>query len=302
MGFAHLVQRVTRLAASRRPPCRKAPTCIEGSQVTARHLSVMMAARPLPAQRTRRAPMATEQESDIGKEVKAALEVDPRVELHRFPINIVSDGDGAWRLEGEVASIAAKRVALGLAQKVTGLERVIDSLRLVPAESRGDGEIRDALARGLLQQPELRNCTFRQQVRGKSELVQEAHDDWPSGEVSFAVDDGSVTFQGKVISLSHKRMMEAIAWWTPGCRNVVNQLEVVPAEEDNDDELADAIRLVFEMDPLVHADQITIRSERGVVTLAGVLGRDEEKRMAEMDAWSVWGVLDVRNQIDVQPG
>jgi osmotically-inducible protein OsmY len=241
--------------------------------------------------------MAT-RENDISKEVRAALEVDPRIDLHRFPIHVVNHGDGL-RLEGEVQTIAAKRVALRLAQRVSGMQQVIDALRLVPAEARGDGEIRDAFARGLQQQPELRNCTLRQQNRGRTEMVQEAHDDWPSGEVGFAVEDGVLALDGKVISLSHKRMVEALAWWTPGCRNVLNRLQVEPAEEDNDDELADAIRLVFEMDPLVHADQIGIRTSQGVVTLAGVLQHAEERRMAEMDAWSVWGVTEVHNQIEL---
>jgi osmotically-inducible protein OsmY len=239
------------------------------------------------------------QESDVGKEVKAALEVDPRVDLHRFPIHVGPDGNGLWKLEGQVESIVAKRVALAHAQRVCGTDRVIDALRIVPTEPRGDGEIRDAYARGLQQQPELRNCTVRQQNRGKLELVQEAHGDWPSGEIAIGADEGVVTVEGKVISLSHKRMIEAIAWWTPGCRDVVNRLQVVPAEEDNDDELADAVRLVFEMDPLIHADQIGIRAERGVVTLAGLLQRDEERRMAEKDAWSVNGVTDVQNRIQV---
>jgi osmotically-inducible protein OsmY len=243
--------------------------------------------------------MAT-QESDVSKQVKAALEIDPRVDLHRFPIQVVSDGD-AMRLEGEVDSIAAKRVALMLARRVSGMERVIDALRLVPTEARGDGEIRDAFARGLMQQTELHNCTLRQQNKGEAEMVQEAHDDWPSGEVGFGVEGGVITLDGAVISLSHKRVIEAIAWWTPGCRDVVNRLKVVPAEEDTDDELCDAIRLVFEMDPLVRADQIGIRSEGGVVTLGGALQRDEERRMAEMDAWSVWGVKEVRNQIELVP-
>lgn len=241
-----------------------------------------------------------QQESEVGKEVKAAMEVDPRVDLHRFPINIVSNGDGLLRLEGEVPSIAAKRVALRLAQRVSGMQRVIDALRLVPAQVRSDGEMRDAFARVLLQQPELRNCTLRQHNKGRIELVQEAHDDWPSGEITFAAAEGVIELQGRVISLSHKRMVEAIAWWVTGVRDVVNRLEVVPAEEDNDDELADAVRLVFEMDPWVHADQISIKTADGVVTLAGVLARDEERRMAEMDAWSVCGVAEVRNQIDVQ--
>ena len=64
------------------------------------------------------------QESDVGKEVKAALEVDPRVDLHRFPIHVVTDGEGQLRLEGEVESIAAKRVAMIHAQRVCGMDDV----------------------------------------------------------------------------------------------------------------------------------------------------------------------------------
>ncbi|WP_372524278.1 BON domain-containing protein [Piscinibacter sp.] len=240
------------------------------------------------------------QESDISKEVRAAFEIDPRVDLHRFPIHVVNHGD-RLSLEGEVESIAAKRVAIALAKRVSGMTRVIDALRLVPAEARGDGEIRDAFARSLLQQPELKNCNIRQRLRGRSDLLHETSDPDASGEIEFETVQGVITLTGSVISLSHKRMVEALAWWVPGCRDVVNQLEVVPAEEDNDDELADAIRLVFEMDPLVHADQIGIRAERGVVTLAGVLRRIEERRMAEMDAWSVCGVNEVHNQIEVSP-
>jgi osmotically-inducible protein OsmY len=169
----------------------------------------------------------------------------------------------------------------------------------VPSEPRTDGEIRDGLVRSLQSQSELRNVNLRQLHKGRMEVVQATHDDWPAGSIDFSVADGVVTVSGEVMSLSHKRMVEALAWWTPGCRNVVNQLEVKPAEDDNDDELADAIRLVFEMDPMVHADQIGIRIEDGAVTLSGILNREEERRLAEMDAWSVWGVKDVRNQIQL---
>lgn len=240
----------------------------------------------------------TTAETDVSKALKAALQVDPRVDVHRFPIQVVSDGDGI-RLEGDVGTIAAKRIATRLAHGMCGEARVVDSLRLVPTEPRGDGDIRDAFTRGLQQQTELRNCTLRQHNSGRLEMVQEAHDDWPSGEIGFGVVDGVLTIDGKVISLSHKRMIEALAWWTPGCRDVVNRLQVVPAEEDNDDELADAVRLVLEMDPLIHADQIGIRAQAGVVTLGGALQRDEERRMAEMDAWAVCGVVDVRNEIQL---
>jgi osmotically-inducible protein OsmY len=171
---------------------------------------------------------------------------------------------------------------------------------LASDEERPDDQIRDHLTHALQQRSELHNCTIRECANGKASMVQEAHDDWPSGEIEIDASQGVVNLRGKVISLSHKRVIEALAWRTPGCRGVDNRLQVVPAEEDNDDELTDAIRLVMEMDRIAHADQISIQSEGGVVTLQGVLPRDEERRLAEMDAWAVWGVKDVRNQIQVR--
>src|SRR5258705_8062610 len=92
---------------------------------------------------------------DLGKEVRAAFELDPRVDMHRFPIHVVSNGQGL-RLEGEVENIMAKRVALRLAQRVSGMDRVIDALRLVPPQRRGGGENPDALLRAPPPQPQLR--------------------------------------------------------------------------------------------------------------------------------------------------
>lgn len=173
--------------------------------------------------------------------------------------------------------------------------------RLAWSEHRPDEELRNALVHALQQRSELHNCTIREGDDAGSQMVQEAHDDWPSGEIEVGVSGGQVRLTGKVISLSHTRIIEALAWRTPGCRAVDNRLQVVPAEDDNDDELTDAIRLVLEMDRIAHADQIAIRADDGVVTLQGVLPRAEERRLAELDAWSVWGVKDVRNQIEVRP-
>jgi len=245
--------------------------------------------------------MVNATDDDLSQPIVSALQADHRLDLQRFPIQVSRQGDGA-RLEGEVESLCAKRVAVALARRAAEGRPVQDALRLAPQPTSGDGAVRDALVRLLLQQRELHNCTVRQHDgSGRPQLVQEAHGDWPSGEIELAVNDGEITLEGRVISLSHQRMIEALAWHTPGCRNVVDRLQVVPAEDDNDDELTDAIRLVLEMDPFVHADQLGVRSEDGVVTLEGVLRRDEEKQLAETDAWSVCGVVDVRNRIEVRP-
>jgi osmotically-inducible protein OsmY len=77
-------------------------------------------------------------------------------------------------------------------------------------------------------------------------------------------------------------------------------MQVTPPETDNDDEIADALRLVLEKDPLIHADRIGIRVKDRVVTLTGLAGNKEEKKMAELDAWYLLGVNKVVNNIDIR--
>lgn len=234
---------------------------------------------------------------EVIRRVRAALEREPRINLHRFPIRI-DFVEGGVILEGEVEHVGAKKLALELAAATEGVRGVVDRLRVAPAERRGDGAIRDAFAAYLLREPELRNCTIRALVKGELRILREV----PSaeGEIEIAVEDGVITLEGRVISLSHKRLAGVLAWWTRGCRDVVNSLDVQPPEEDNDDEVVDALRLVLELDPLVQADQIRIRCRNFVVTLEGYVRTEEERRQAERDAWCLFAVDDVINRIEVR--
>jgi osmotically-inducible protein OsmY len=151
----------------------------------------------------------------------------------------------------------------------------------------------------LLREPELRTCAIRVRAKGRIQTLREVSAEG-AGEIEVAIDDGVITLEGTVISLSHKRIAGVLAWWAPGCRDVVNSLDVVPPEEDNDDEVVDALRLVLEMDPLVQADQITARCRDYVVTLDGYVRTEEERRKAELDAWSLFAVDKVVNRIEVR--
>jgi osmotically-inducible protein OsmY len=235
----------------------------------------------------------------IIKRVKALLEHEPRINLHRDPIRIDVVAE-AVVLEGEVADVAAKKLALELAGGIPGLRGVVDRLHVKPAERLGDGAIRDALCRSLMSVPELKDCTVRIRIKGGVETLRQAPADG-SGEIEVAVDDGVITLEGTVISLSHKRLAGVLAWWTPGCRDVVNSLAVAPPEEDNDAEVADALRLVLEIDPLVDAAGIAVRSENFVVTLEGRVRSEAERRRAEADAWALFAVDRVVNRLVVRP-
>lgn len=240
----------------------------------------------------------TNADESIVKKVRAALENEPRVNLHRYPVR-VGVAAGAVVLEGEMESVAARKRALRLAAAVDGVRGVVDRLHVAPTQRRSDGEIRDALSTVLLGEPELRDCAMRVLVKGRAETLR----DLPSqraGSIDLAIDDGVVTFEGTVISLSHKRLVGVLAWWTAGCRDVINSLEVEPPEEDNDGEVIDALGLVYEIDPVVRHDQITVSCHDGVVTLSGAVGTEEERRRAELDAWALFAVDEVVNTIEVR--
>ena len=73
-----------------------------------------------------------------------------------------------------------------------------------------------------------------------------------------------------------------------------------PPEEDNDDELIDAVRLVLEKDPFVNASKIRVNSKDWTVTLEGLVPNETMRQMAERDAWYVLGVKRVINRIEVK--
>lgn len=236
----------------------------------------------------------------ILKSVRAMLEREPRINVHRWPVRLDITDDKVVILEGDVGDVAAKKLALEIAGTTPEVRGVIDRLHVAPAEPRGDAEILAALTAVLRENRELKNCTLRVMKKGETDTVQEIRDTDASGDILLSVKDGVVTLDGWVISLSHKRIAGVLAWWVPGCRDVVDALEVAPAEEDNDDEVADALSLVLEMDPMIpRPGQIRATCHDYVVTLEGLVATPTEKARAEQDAWCLFAVDRVVNKLAV---
>jgi osmotically-inducible protein OsmY len=233
----------------------------------------------------------------ITRQVHALLEREPRINLHRHPVHI-SNADGVVVLEGEVADVAAKKLALEAAASVPGVDGIVDRLRVAPGERRGDGAIRDSLARRLLEQPEFRNCSLCWQDNGTIRTLRTAHED-AVGEIRMSVADGVIVLEGEVISQSHRRFAGVLAWWTSGRRDVVNSLRVKPEYEDRDEEVSEVLDLVLEADPMLDASQIRVHCRDKTVLLDGAVPTQEQKRRAELDAWSLFGVERVVNRLQV---
>lgn len=100
-------------------------------------------------------------------------------------------------------------------------------------------------------------------------------------------------------SLAAKRLAGVIAWWVPGSRDVINGIAVDPPEEDAPIAIEEAVRIALDKDPFVDAGQVRIGVRHRTVRLTGAVHSQEARDAAEWDAWSVFGVDDVVNELKV---
>jgi osmotically-inducible protein OsmY len=236
-------------------------------------------------------------EAKFLERVRDTLRADTCIRFDDQPI-VLAISDGDLVMEGELLDVAVKRRALRAAASVIEGRSIVDRLHLRPAERMADGMIRDLVRDALIEEPALSQCRLRVWVKGSPEIIQ----DPPTalGSIDVQVTDGVVTLDGDVSGLQQKRLAGALAWWVPGSRDVINGIGVTPPEEDNDDEITDALRLVLEKDPFVNPHQVRVTTNKGVVTLEGLVSSEAERDMAEHDAWYVFGVEDVVNRLAVE--
>lgn len=232
------------------------------------------------------------------EKIRAALRSDARIRDTGTPIHVALE-EGDLLLEGEVDHVAGKRLALEAAARVFGPGRIIDRLHVKPATPMGDGEIRDRVRDALLEEAVLAECSIGVWSKGRLETAREP--EFAKGNVEIKVEDGVVTLDGEVIGLGEKRLAGVLAWWVPGSRDVINGIGVTPPDTDSDDAITDAVRQVIERDKLVDGTAIEVGTRKSVVVLLGSARSEAERRMAEADAWYVFGVDGVVNELDVQP-
>lgn len=238
------------------------------------------------------------QPDDMLATVQAALERCAEVNLHDSQVRLVVQ-DARLVMTGEVPDIVVKRAAHLTAVRLLGADRVLDELCLKPVVQRSDAEIAAYLEDLLIQEGAFRDYPLS--VVAGSAKPQPASGAAPvSGEIVMSVSDAVVTLEGIVGSLTHRRLADVLAWWSPGVCGVRNILHVVPEQADNDAELCDALRIVLEKDPSLDTGSIGVQVKDRVVTLQGTVSTEEQRRMALRDAWYILGVHGVDNRLQVR--
>lgn len=241
-----------------------------------------------------------EQRLKIEAKVRTVLRSEPRLGPHFHLHELRLDPDGVVLLDGEVPDVATKNLALEQVAAIPGIEAIADRLHVKPATHMTDKEIRVHVRNALIADSSFLSLEVRELDGGEWHLMRGA----PlgaSGHIDIEIENGVVMLNGSVPSLTSKRLAGVIAWWVSGVRDVFNGIEVNPPEDDGPDMIAEAVRVVLERDPFVNAGQIRVGVRNTLVRLTGLVPNETERQAAERDAWMVFGVDTVVNEIQVTP-
>lgn len=225
---------------------------------------------------------------------------ESRIGPHLKPDLLRVDEDGTATIEAEVENIAVKKLALERLASTPGVSGIIDRLRVRPAVPMSDAGILDDLRKTYYAEPTFQYLRIKQRENHTVVLLRDALPE-AKGEIEIEVTNGVVTLNGYVPSLASKRFAGVLAWWVPGSRDVINGLAVEPPEEESPIGLEGAVRNALEKDPFVDASQVRVGVRERTVRLTGSVRSEAARNAAEWDAWYVFGVDDVKNEICVSP-
>jgi osmotically-inducible protein OsmY len=142
--------------------------------------------------------------------------------------------------------------------------------------------------------------TLRQDIIDELDFDPSVHS---SNSIGVAVQNGVVTLTGHVASYAEKLAAERAARRVAGVRALAEEIEVrYPSEKKTaDDQIAERALKVIAWDASVPEDAISVRVEKGWVTLEGSVVWYYQKRACEDAVRKLTGVAGVSNFIKVQP-
>jgi osmotically-inducible protein OsmY len=121
--------------------------------------------------------------------------------------------------------------------------------------------------------------------------------------IGVAVENGVVTLTGHVSSYAEKIAAERAVRRVAGVRALAEEIEIRYASEmkTSDDQIAERALKVMAWDARLPADAVSVRVEKGWVTLEGAVPWHFQKRACESAVRKLSGVVGVSNLIKVEP-
>ncbi|HVJ55862.1 MAG TPA: BON domain-containing protein [Aliidongia sp.] len=201
------------------------------------------------------------------------LEFDPGVNAAHIGVSV---RDGVVTLSGHVESFFEKHEAERAARRIRGVKAVAQEL-LVHLPSDRKTEDDEIAARAV-------------KILSWDALV-------PDERISVQVEHGVVMLSGEVEWNYQRQEAEYDVRKLGGIKTIVNNITVKPMVRAED--VQTKIRAALERSAIVQASRITVDVSGNTVTLGGTAPGWTERQAAERAAWSVAGVTQVEDRIEL---
>jgi osmotically-inducible protein OsmY len=211
--------------------------------------------------------------NELERQVNDELLWDPKIDNSAIA---VSANDGVVSLRGTVGSFRQKREAQKDAKHLSGVKGVTNELevRILTKDRRADADLRGDVLQALV----------------LNSIV-------PS-TIDAKADDGKVTLTGTANWMFQRDEAESVASNIRGVVSVDNEVDLVaPGPSAHD--VQHSIKKAMERNAKVDADNVTVESENGTVTLRGTVNSWADHDAALDAAWAALGVTRVKDDIAV---
>jgi osmotically-inducible protein OsmY len=200
------------------------------------------------------------------------LKWDPTVHADNIEISVK---EGVVTISGSVPMFAEKQAAELAVQRVEGVKAIAEELEVnvTGAHKRSDAEIAHSIVESL-----------------KWHV-------WIPGYVQAVVEDGWVTLNGEVTWGFQRHSAEEVVRYQAGVKGVSNHITLKSLVKSSD--VKDLIEKALKRNAVIDADQVTVTTTGGKVTLAGSVRSWDQRREAYSAAWKAPGVTGVENNLVV---
>jgi osmotically-inducible protein OsmY len=135
------------------------------------------------------------------------------------------------------------------------------------------------------------------QIKSQAENTLLWNEDIDSTNIEVSVSQGIVTLNGTVDSLWKKWEAEQTVYRNFGVVSVENHLTIVPTTSIVDQDIAEDIEKALDRNYYVDAENVSVKVDRGIVTLMGQVSSTIARTHAEDIAMYTVGVMDVENEL-----
>jgi osmotically-inducible protein OsmY len=213
-------------------------------------------------------------DEDIKRDIVDQLYWDSRVNAADIKVAVL---DGVVTLSGFVNTSNARYSAASDTWMIEGVTDVNNDLRVIY-----EAEM---------------NLPTDMQIKSQAENTLLWNEDIDSTKTEVSVSEGIVTLTGTVDSLWKKWEAEQTVYRNFGVISVENHLTIVPTTSIVDQDIAEDIEKAMDRNYYIDAEDISVKVDRGIVTLMGDVTTTIARTQAEDIALYTAGVMNVKNEL-----